>query len=108
MSLAQYTIVMWYGALAAIPAGWQLCDGTGGTPDLRGYFVKGTAAGLAGDNTAHGSLSHTHTGVTDVVTSIATAAGTTAYRAPGHGHNLETDTASNEPPYKHLVFIMKS
>jgi microcystin-dependent protein len=38
-------IIMWSGTLAAIPAGWRLCDGTGGTPDLRDRFVMGTSAG---------------------------------------------------------------
>lgn len=34
-------IVMWSGEPSAIPAGWALCDGTNGTPDLRGRFVVG-------------------------------------------------------------------
>jgi hypothetical protein len=38
-------IVMWSGLLADIPAGWQLCDGTNGTPDLRSNFVRGAAPG---------------------------------------------------------------
>ena len=37
--LALKTILMWSGSLAALPAGWQLCDGTNGTPDLRDKFV---------------------------------------------------------------------
>src|SRR5262245_17336895 len=34
-------ILMWSGALDAIPAGWALCDGREGTPDLRDRFVVG-------------------------------------------------------------------
>lgn len=40
-------IVMWSGSVAAIPSGWQLCDGSliagtnTRTPDLRGRFVVG-------------------------------------------------------------------
>ncbi|MGV1019289.1 hypothetical protein ACTS9V_06555 [Empedobacter falsenii] len=30
-----------YGDLEKIPAGWFLCDGTNGTPDLRGMFIVG-------------------------------------------------------------------
>ena len=37
------TIVMWSGAVADIPTGWALCDGTGGTPDLRGRFIVGAS-----------------------------------------------------------------
>ncbi len=32
-------IIMWSGA--EIPYGWALCDGTNGTPDLRGRFIVG-------------------------------------------------------------------
>lgn len=34
-------IVMWAGAIADIPAGWKLCDGSNGTPDLRSRFIVG-------------------------------------------------------------------
>ena len=34
-------IIIWSGSVATIPDGWQLCDGTGGTPDLRDRFVMG-------------------------------------------------------------------
>lgn len=34
-------IVMWSGAISAIPTGWKICDGQNGTPDLRGQFIVG-------------------------------------------------------------------
>ncbi len=34
-------ITMWSGDITKIPPGWALCDGTNGTPDLRGRFVLG-------------------------------------------------------------------
>jgi len=37
-------IIMWSGATNAIPAGWRLCDGGGGTPDLRNRFVVGAGS----------------------------------------------------------------
>ena len=36
------TIVAWYSTVAPVPSGWALCDGTGGTPDLRDRFLMGT------------------------------------------------------------------
>jgi microcystin-dependent protein len=35
------TIAIWSGSIASIPTGWQLCDGTNGTPDLRNKFLVG-------------------------------------------------------------------
>ena len=34
-------IIMWSGQVSDIPQGWVLCDGTKGTPDLRGRFIIG-------------------------------------------------------------------
>ena len=39
------TIVMFTGRVDDIPTGWSLCDGTKGTPDLRGRFVVSTGNG---------------------------------------------------------------
>lgn len=35
------SILMWSGNPAQLPAGWVLCDGTNGTPDLKGRFIVG-------------------------------------------------------------------
>lgn len=91
----------------SLPAGWNLCDGTNGTPDLRAKFIVGAgntyAVGATGgaetvtlDTTmmpAHnhnGSLStlnttHTHLAVSDGDHSHTSSAGTA-----GHSH---TDSA---------------
>jgi microcystin-dependent protein len=53
------TIVMWNGTI--IPNGWALCDGTNGTPDLKGMFIVGydpndtdyNATGLMGGEKEH-------------------------------------------------------
>ena len=34
-------IVMWSGEATAVPAGWALCNGENGTPDLRDRFIVG-------------------------------------------------------------------
>jgi hypothetical protein len=36
---------MFSGLAADIPDGWAICDGTNGTPDLRGRFIRMTSAG---------------------------------------------------------------
>lgn len=73
-------IVMWSGASNAVPAGWALCDGVTGTPDLRDRFIVGAGgnhrAGFAGEGAVH-----THT-----VSGMA-AAGNTG-EAGAHSHNM--------------------
>ena len=57
--LPRGVIVMWSGRGSEIPAGWTLCDGTNGTPDLVDRFVLGAAATDSQDRTG-GSTTHTH------------------------------------------------
>lgn len=56
-------ILMWSGAIAAVPVGWHLCDGSAGTPDLRDRFIIGAGAAHAPGVTG-GALSHAHGGAT--------------------------------------------
>ena len=44
-------IAMWSGNADSIPPGWQLCDGTNGTPDLRDKFVLGAGGECAPGDT---------------------------------------------------------
>lgn len=59
-------IVMWGGLVANVPAGWNLCDGTNGTPNLVDRFIKGGTPGSTGGTATHthaahsGVISHTH------------------------------------------------
>jgi hypothetical protein len=58
-------IIMWSGSIATIPAKWQLCDGTNGTPDLRNRFIVGAGSTYAVNATGGSAdaivVSHTHT-----------------------------------------------
>ena len=56
MALPIGSIVVWPGLLGSIPAGRQVCDGTNGTPDLRGRFVPAATreAGTLGSGYAVG------------------------------------------------------
>ena len=52
----QKTIMLWSGKLDTIPAGWVICDGNNGTPNLTDRFVMGagrTAPNEKGDATTH-------------------------------------------------------
>lgn len=51
-------IIMWSGAVA--PAGWALCNGQNGTPDLRDRFVLSAGTIYPVGTTPGGTTSHTH------------------------------------------------
>jgi hypothetical protein len=72
-------IIIWSGSLGSIPAGWVLCNGSNGTPDLRDRFVIAAgstyAVGATGGTADAIVVSHTHT-ATSVVTD------------PGHIHTI--------------------
>lgn len=55
-TLPKGSIIPWFGKLADIPAGYALCDGTNGTPDLRDRFIVGAGksyklSDIGGENT---------------------------------------------------------
>lgn len=112
-SIDSGVIVLWSGSIASIPAGWLICDGTNGTPDLRDRFLLGAGGAFAVGATG-GSDTHTH-----------------PFTSDGHSHTFDfgtelnagtdldtptdsstdsgtTDSASNLPTYYALAFIMKS
>jgi microcystin-dependent protein len=72
-------IAMWSGLIANIPAGWTLCDGTLGTPDLRAHFVRGAPAGSEAGATG-GEDTH-----------VLTVA-----EMPSHKHSIDTKTTATD------------
>lgn len=50
-ALPNNTIAFWSGQINTIPTGWQLCDGTNGTPDLRDKFLVGAGSTYSIGNT---------------------------------------------------------
>ena len=84
-------IIIWSGAIGAVPVGWYLCDGTNGTPDLRNRFIVGAGStysvGATGGSADAVVVTHTHTAtstVTDPTHSHSTPTGAgAAYGQPG-------------------------
>jgi hypothetical protein len=52
-------IILWNGAVAQIPAGWVLCDGGNGTPNLESRFVVGAGHNELPNNSG-AAASHNH------------------------------------------------
>jgi len=105
-------IIMWSGSIANTPAGWALCDGTNGTPDLRDRFVVGASATKA-VGAVGGSATHNHTATTGGASDprwVDDNSGGDDHWVSGsnHTHAITTNAASNLPPYYALAFIMKT
>jgi len=79
-------IMLWNEAIGNVPAGWQICDGTNGTPDLRDKFVVGAGNSYTLDES-----------VTLTVATTSVSAGTptinpvtlTVGNLPSHAHPFD-------------------
>lgn len=124
-------IVMWSGNASNIPAGWVLCDGGNGAPDLRDRFIVGagheyTPGNIGGEKevklTQDQMPAHAHQFPGD--DELATRANWGSYKIGPFG-NYDADSSKgssqmywtsvaggdkpheNRPPYYALCFIMK-
>jgi hypothetical protein len=100
-------ILMWYGSLGSIPAGYAACDG--GTysksdgsgsitaPDLRDRFVIGATSTYAAGSSG-GSAAGATTGASGSLTLAAAAGGDHAHTAATDGHTL---TTAEIPSHRH-------
>jgi len=87
-SLPSGVIVVWSGAANAIPSGWYLCNGSNGTPDLRGRFVVGYS------NTDSDYDVGDTGGAKDVILSAA--------QMPNHAHYFSTTTSGGDHVHQYI------
>lgn len=71
-------IIMWSGAIAAIPSGWVICDGTNGTPNLRDRFIVGAGTSYS-------------VGATGGAATVAL----TESQMPAHAHSVSGTTSTD-------------
>ncbi len=111
MALTNGQIGIWSGAIIDIPAGFALCDGNNGTPDLRDRFIVGAGDTYNPDDTG-GSNNHTHDFDSDghfhILDNTASINGGFGKDGTTSTEILSgvTDPPSNMIPYYALAFIM--
>ena len=107
-------ILLWYGSLATIPAGWALCNGANGTPDLQDRFVvaagdtyqPGNTGGATTFSAATDSQGvHNHTGAVTYQPAVPMTATADTQGSHSHGgadgaYSLQ---AGDLPPHTHTV-----
>jgi len=125
--LPKNTIIIIQGSTC--PDGWSLCDGSGGTPDLRGRSPFGINGGAAGgvdvnlgdssDKSQHTHLQqHDHTFSTVIThdNTLGTAEAGNTTHAYAHSHNVVVTTNNSISsggidndylPYYTVNFCMK-
>jgi hypothetical protein len=79
-------VMLWHGTLGSIPAGWQICDGTGGTPDLRDKFVIGAGSTYAWQDT--GGAASVTSGAGGTHLPVIQGTSLTLAETPVHSHRL--------------------
>lgn len=81
-------IAMWSGSIANIPAGWALCNGANGTPDLQNRFVVGAGSTYGvGVTGGADSVTLTQAQIPSHTHSISSNG--------GHSHTASSNTAGN-------------
>ncbi len=79
-------ILMWGGPAFSIPLGWQLCDGTNGTPDLRDRFIAGAGSTYSPGDTG-GSNTVTLTSASMPIHTHALSGSLTTGSSGSHSHS---------------------
>lgn len=83
-------ILMWSGSMAAIGsgdlAGWALCDGANGTPDLRDRMIIGAGNKVPGTKNSQASLT---TDLAGAFTPVIQAMALSLSQIPSHAHTQQ-------------------
>lgn len=84
------TIMIWSGYSSSVPNGWQICDGTNGTPNLKERFILGASCDNYTNTSTHyvnltgGGGTHTHSITTNSVAVYTNTDG-------AHSHQMNFD-----------------
>lgn len=99
--IAPGTIVMWYTSPQA-PSGWALCDGTQGTPNLTGHFIKGgnlSNSSISPKTGEKGGKDKIYLNINNIPDHLHSATVISSYNGE-HDHYGQTDPYNHTHTYK--------
>ena len=105
------TVIAYYSRGGQIPTGWMICDGTNGTPDLRGRYIQGVAS-FADVGGLPGNATHAHTFTTGNAFNRGShykVENGCCPQSPGLDVTYvgTTDPSSNIPPSVTMLYLMR-
>ena len=96
------------------PAGWSLCDGTGGTPDMQDNFVRPITSGSEDSSEGDGTVTASVASLAHSAHNHASGSGASGTSRSGYHSSNQTMAAHSFsqnytwlPPYYALAFIKK-
>jgi microcystin-dependent protein len=98
-------IMLWSGSIASIPSGWALCNGSGGTPDLRDRFVVGAGSSYAVNATGGATTVTLSTANMPAHTHSIAGSGTTSNQSNGHTHTYSGTTSGQSQTHTHSISV---
>ena len=91
-------IMLWSGSTGSVPSGWRLCDGGGGTPNLRDKFIVGAGSTYSVNATGGSAnaiaISHSHTASTNNTGNHTHSVTGSAASAGNHTHSYTKQSGS--------------
>lgn len=98
-------IILWSGSIASVPAGWALCNGANGTPDLRDRFVVGAGSTYAVNAT--GGANTVTLSAAEIPAHTHTVSGTTSTTG-SHSHVTNVSFSPDVDYFGNLVSILNA
>jgi len=103
MPIPAGVIAVWTGTLVNIPAGWNLCDGNGGRPNLLEKFLKGVPDAATNPGATGGSDTHLHV---ESATGGAHNHGGTSGSGGAHVHTTPTTTGTHDAEHGATNYVV--
>lgn len=93
-----------FGPSGTIPTGWQLCDGTNSTPDLRDRFIVGAGSTYSAGNT--GGANTVTLATTEIPAHLHSLSILSGIENQDHTHGVNINTGNQSQSHTHTIPVI--